>query len=65
MKKYPKVHPIPAPGNYELLLSHQVDALADKLNEVIRHLNLFNKCAHTRYGPDLEEIDVHRLPTKE
>jgi hypothetical protein len=50
MKKYPKVYPIPPPN-----------ALADKLNEVIGRLNMLNKCAHTRYGPDIEKINIHDI----
>jgi hypothetical protein len=61
MKKYPKVYPIPPPNHYELRLNHQIDALADKLNEVIGRLNMLNKCAHTRYGPDIEKINIHDI----
>jgi hypothetical protein len=44
-----------------LRLNHQIDALADKLNEVIGRLNMLNKCAHTRYGPDIEKINIHDI----
>lgn len=61
VKKYPKTYPIPAPNNYELILSHQIEVLAEKLNEVVRRLNRFNKCAHTRYGGNIDELDIHDI----
>jgi hypothetical protein len=57
MKKYTKVHPLPAPDNYELHLSRKIDALAEKINEVIETVNeLVDRDIHAAEKIDFEGI---------
>jgi len=66
MKKYTKVHPLPAPDKYELHLSREIAALAEKLNEVIETVNeLVDRVnfpdEEGRYIHDVEKIDLEDI----